>query len=101
MLHSEGEMKRKRDPERKEVAGTHVATAGASGAKVAPASLTIEQAIVMNVVEQRLHMRREVITAELLGAVMPKCGLCNIKLSDEGRVWQEGDECPSTTPATL
>lgn len=30
-------MRRKRDPERKEVAGTHVATAGASGAKVAPA----------------------------------------------------------------
>jgi hypothetical protein len=62
--------------------------------------LTLEQSILMNVIEQRLHMRREVITAEQLGAKMPECGLCGIKLSQEGRVWYEGDECLSISLET-
>jgi hypothetical protein len=54
--------------------------------------LTLEQCIAMNAVEQRMHLQREVVVAAELGAEIPACALCGVKLSEQGRLWQEGEE---------
>lgn len=57
--------------------------------------LTVENATMYNIFEQRLHAQRDTILALLAGHPIADCLICGKSLAFKDKVWKEGEEEPN------